>query len=988
MKTRPSRDTRRALIAAMVAIGLFTIPAWAQEALVADTVNPIPDDESDAALLDKVIVTGSRIRREPGFEGPAPMSLLSAEHIRASGHTQISDVLNQMPGFAVTQTNQTSNLAGNPGINALDLRGMGVQRTLTLVDGRRQVPSIPGTSGVDLSMVPSSLVERVEVITGGASALYGADAVNGVANLILKQDFEGLEASLRRADSSRWDMPATSGDVLFGKNFAGHRGNFTVYGFWEKNSGEVSGQDRPWTANGYPLYMRANANERYRIIDRAANLQNTPDAQVVLGNCTSADWVPCLYSFTPDGRLRRSQLGPGGLINLTPITGNVLGDGLTDGGEFGGRYDSWYLVVPSDRQSTRATLNFTFTEAARLFSSVSYAQSQSKSSGRSLNAFAGGGPESVPVDSPFITEEMIEANGGPFTRPIAFGRHFDEELGRSHTDYKRKLFQGVVGLEGDFTLGARAWNYSGYYSYGRSKMRVRVVDAASTDRFYMGLDSTVDANNNPVCREPVPGCVAVNPFKRLTPEMANWLKYSTDWSDTTMTQKVTSAYMAGGLFDIQGGEVKLAVGGEYRKERNDIGVIAQFDPTSPKFDETLGGISTPLVGEYSVKEAFVELHIPLLADLPFIKRLSLDLAGRVSDYSTAGRTTTNKLGAEWAPLNDLTFRGTYGKAIRAPNIGELYTAGSISGLWITDPCNQINLDRRLDRSQYTAANCVALGAPTEQNYWNWRDIVYSGNLDLQPETAKTATWGFVIRPQFIHNFIMSVDYYRIDLRGVISVLNPQTIINRCVDLSSLDNVFCDAITRDANNELLEVAVRQLNLAQSLARGVDINATWSHDFSAIHGERAGRVSIDLRYGRTLSRIDVDDPEEVGDTGWDYVGLFGTPKWKGTIRTGWNNQTFSAYWTLRHVTKMRGGHLITEENYERVWTGNVFYSDLWVNYKTTRKVEFFAGMNNVFDRAPPRVPGAEAGGSNFNQTGMQAGLFDVLGRTFYAGIRVAL
>jgi len=965
-----------------------------------------PSDEAaavDAKELDAVVVTGSRIRREPGFEGPAPVTSISAERIRTSGYTQIADLMNQLPSFAVSQSDQTSNNpdVGNVGINALDLRGMGVQRTLTLVDGHRQVPSIPGTSGVDVSMLPASMIQRVEVVTGGASALYGADAVNGVVNFILRKDFEGLEASVRYGDSSRGDMPSYSADVLFGRNFADNRGNFTLYGFWEKDNGEVSGQDRPWTANGHPLYERPGGAGKYVVTEGNRNFYDSPNANIVIGGCTPANWLDCLYTFDANGRLRRPDLGPGGLVNMSTsqltTPESVLQQGRTNGGEYGGRYDNWFLVVPSDRQSVRSTVNFDFNDAARFFANLTYSQSQSHSTGRALATYGSGGAESVPYTSPFITQEMIDANGGPFTQNISFARNFDEDVGRTRTDYERKLLQMVTGLEGDFDFISRAWNYSAYVSYGRSSERTRSRNAASYDRLLEGLNSTVDGAGNPVCdgswvwngsaydwAAPTAGCVAINPFARLTPGMVGWLTYDTDWSDTTMTQKVASAYVSGGLFDLPGGEAQLVVGAEYRKESNDIGVIPQFNPDDPRYDPSLGTTATPLVGEYSVKEAFGELHLPLLDGVAGAERLSLDLAGRLSDYNLAGRTATSKIGLEWAPIHDVTLRGTWGKAIRAPNIGEMFTANSVSGLWVYDPCNDYSVQYRADRSEYTAANCAAINPSDTATYWQWRDIVYSGNTGLKPETAKTTTFGVVLRPRFVDNLTVSADYYRIDLRGVIAGLAPQMILNRCVDQASLDNPFCDLVTRNATGDLVEVAVQQMNLSQSIARGVDINASWFHDLA-----RGGRVSVDLSAGRALERTDIADPQSPDDA-WDYVGLFGTPKWKGSLRTGWSNSTFSAYWTLRGVSKMRAGRTITEETYDRPWAGSTFYNDVYASYQFSPKAGVYAGMSNVFDRAPPRIPGAEAGGANFNQaiSGYQAGLYDVIGRTFYVGFRVSM
>lgn len=981
---------RRGQLAVAVAIALCataTGAAWAQDAAAAATQEKQATAALDAKDLDTVIVTGSRIRREPGFEGPAPVTAISAEKIQASGYTQIADMVNQLPSFAVTQSSQTANQTGNVGVSALDLRGMGVQRTLTLVDGRRQVASIPGTAGVDVSALPASMIERVDVVTGGASALYGADAVNGVVNFILKRDYEGLEASVRYADSSRGDMPTYTGDVLFGKNFADNRGNFTLYGFWEENSGTVRGQDRPWTANGYPYYARAKSTDPYTILDNSRNVYNSPNATVSLGNCSSANAANCLYTFNPDGSLRHSQLGPGGLTNLSTDF-NVLQQGTTDGGEFGGRYDSWYLVTPSDRQTVRSTLDFDVTDSLRLVGTVNYSQSQSEASWRSLSTYGSGGSEVVPYYSPFITQEMIDANGGAFTKGIAFGRHFDEELGHMRQQTDRKLLQATVGMEGYFDFIGRSWNYEAYYSYGRSRQRTRELNAASYDRLISGLDSYVDAAGNPICWNGPAGCVAINPFKRLTSDMVDWLTYDTDWSSTTLTQKVASAYVSGGLFDLPGGEAKIVVGSEYRKERNEIGTIAQYDPSNAAYDPTLGVTQTGLNGEFSVKEIFSELSLPLLSDVAGAKRLSLELAGRISDYSTAGRTTTTKLGLEWAPIEDITLRGTYGKAIRAPNIGELFTAGTISSAWIYDPCNDWALANRSDTTDFTAANCAAI-SPSDtsvNNYWQWKDIVYSGNKNLKPETAKTTTFGVVLRPRFASNLTVSADYYKIDLRGVISTLNYQTILNYCVDQSSLDNTFCDAVTRDQNGDIVEVAVQQLNLSQSIARGVDINANWYYDLGETADSNAGRIILDLSYGRTLQRQFVADPQNPDDV-WDYLTRWGTPKWKGTVRTGWSNPKMSFYWTLRHVSKMRASNSSTS-TYEREWAGNTFYSDFYASYQFTPKVSIFGGLNNAFDRAPPRVPGAEAGGAGFNQSGSQAAVYDVLGRTFNLGVRVKL
>ncbi|MFC6838969.1 TonB-dependent receptor domain-containing protein [Xanthomonas theicola] len=579
-----------------------------------------------------------------------------------------------------------------------------------------------------------------------------------MANFILKKDFQGVDASARYGASSRGDMRSRSVDALAGRNFADNRGNVTVYGFYEREPDSVSGQDRPWTASGYPMYTRNNRNQRYWISNGNRNINNAEDAQLILGGRH--------YAMTADGRLRDPVLGPDGYVNAAPVRlangADTLGSLLTGGGEYGGRYDSWYLAVPSDRFASRATFNFDVSDSLRPFANLGYSQTRSQSAWRALSAF---GSEAVPADSPFITEAMRAANGGAITDPVYFARHFDAELGQGRSDYRRQLLQGVIGLEGDFTLGARAWNYSAYYSNGRTRQRNRDLDTVAYSRYYLALDSTTGADGSAVCRstltDPGNGCVPLNPFKRLTRAEIGYLRYSSDWAITRMTQQVVSAYASGGVFDLPGGEAQIALGGEYRKERNSIGAVPQYDPASPAYDASLGTTQLPLVGQYDVKELYSELHLPLLAERPFAQRLGMDAAVRVSDYNVAGRTITNKFGFDWAPVRDVTLRGTYGKAVRAPNIGELYTASSIGGMWISDPCNSDNLRYRTDRSQYTAANCAQLDPSDKSTYWLYRDIITKGNLELANETAKTRTLGIVLRPRFLEDVSLSVDYHTI-----------------------------------------------------------------------------------------------------------------------------------------------------------------------------------------------------------------------------------
>ena len=427
-----------------VLLSSATILAPCAEAAAQTATAPLPrsatTDSANDPPLETIVVTGSRVRRTSA-DSPAPLAIVDAEVIRATGLNEIADVINQLPALAITQTNQTSNLLGNAGLNALDLRGLGTERTLVLVDGRRRVPAIPGTAAVDISTVPSNLVQRIEVITGGASALYGADAVAGVANFILKKDYQGVDTSLRYGGSARGDLHSYSGDILLGSNFADGRGNLTAFAFYQRMPGTVSGVDRPWTARGYPIYSRANRSDPYTVQDGVRSIYDRAGTHVLLGEK--------LYAFNNDGTLRLAELGPGGFTNASPIDlgrADQVGLLTTGGGQYGGRYDDWLLSVPSDRFSASATVNFAIGDDQALFASVDFSSSDSISVGAPLKSF---GFYRVPADSPFISDAMRAANGGEITAPLNFAGTFTQ-TGRSRTEFKRQLVQFVGGAKGVF----------------------------------------------------------------------------------------------------------------------------------------------------------------------------------------------------------------------------------------------------------------------------------------------------------------------------------------------------------------------------------------------------------------------------------------------------------------------------------------------------------------------------------------------------------
>ena len=971
-------------------LAVLTPAASAQDAAATDkteeTTKAEPQDEA-------VVVTGSRIRHR-GAQSATPTSTISADTIQKTGTRQIADLVNQLPALVISQSDQTSNAnrdkdsmdQSHPGMNALDLRGLGTKRTLVLVNGRRHVPGAPGSAAVDISTVPSSLVERVEVITGGASALYGADAVAGVANFILKKDFEGVDVNLRYGNSWRNDMPSYDVDLLYGRNFADGKGNFTIFGYYGVSDGTVSGQDRPWTARGNPWWQPvpgATPTLNY-ILDGRQNLGYSPRAQVLLGKK--------VWTFNDDGTMRAPILGPGGIL---PNTYNLslpetVANLETDGGEYGGRYDSWLLSVPNDRFITHGTLNYQISDNLSYFLEMDYATNKSHGE---YGMWWEGASNWLWEGNPFITQEMINANGGSLPY-VAFARQFPE-MGRSKSYYKRDLSQVVTGFDGKLPALIRDhdWTWSAYVSYGRTEETIQDRNSVSNERYMRALDVVSGPGGTPICwvnsdadtSNDDPACKPLNPFKPLTQDVIGYLTFNPSESKSWLDQTVVSGYATGALFTLPAGEVQGVIGGEYRKERNHIGAVAEYDPNNPAYVPDYGVIQNPLDGEFDVKEVFGELSVPILANLPFAHKLSVDAAIRSSDYSTAGKTTSWKYGLQYAPIRDIRLRTTYGKAVRAPNISEVFTASSISGQWLNDPCNYY-MERRNETTADTKANCAILNPANKNSYWLWLEVEKKGNPDLKVETAKTLTVGLVFQPRNIKNFSFSIDYYGIDLTDVIAAVEPQTIINKCVDAPMTGNPYCDLVVREAGtNNLLRVVKQNINLAQRINRGIDLELDYSVDMASWGwGTNAGRLSINSVYTHLLENKitpDPDNPENITDT----LGVFGFPEWKGVTRVAYANGPLWLSWNLRQFSPMRMNPTITPAAYSPYRTKTVYYSDFYGSYQLKPNLTLGFGISNVFDSAPPRYPGAEAGGAYFGDEGWQSGVYDVIGRTGFISLR---
>ena len=717
--------------------------------------------------LEEVVVTGSRIARDPNAAAPSPVSVVSGIDLRLSGETDIAEALKDIPALLTTTSSQGSIdgiFAPSTGAAVLQLRGLGNERTLTLVDGRRHVGGVQGSSAVDVGSIPNALIERVEVLTGGASAVYGADAVAGVVNFILKDDFEGIEVNAQTGISGQGDGLQLDGSILYGENFGDGRGNFTVAFNYSQRDGIRQG-DRAFSRNNNIANDDRNPDpSRFGDFARVILPNHTFSISSNRGVIAPADFSsPGIDLIDSDGNgvadCSQSTVGQnvgGGFGGCWVINddGSVrpYQDGLVSGdfNQFGGdgirdNFDEDFLVPDDKKYSINFTGRYALTDSMSFFAEGKYVY-QETDFGGPLNTFYD--LLTVATDNPFIPaalQPVADASGGLFvTRdPTDLGPNIDTN--------ERETYRFVAGIEGEFGNG---WTYELSGNYGRFERKTLDRNRVIQDRFFAAIDVTTDANGNPICRSALDGsdapttpfdiplfdfgfftfnpddgsCVPANILGGPNSISAEAVDFITTTIENTrvLEQTVISGFVAGDLSDIislQGGEIGFVVGAEYRDEK----ATARFDPLVRGVvpvttqDANAGDLirnlddfrQTSLVfdpeslisnesGSYDVKEVFAEVNLPLLADLPFASRLEINAAARYADYSTVGSAFTWTVGGKWAPVNDLEFRGTYAVAIRAPNVNELFAPSQGATFRPVDPCDQVNIDALLDSDNAVA----------------------------------------------------------------------------------------------------------------------------------------------------------------------------------------------------------------------------------------------------------------------------------------------
>ncbi len=938
---------------------------------------------NDAQMLEEVIVTGSRIKRA-NLETASPITSVSAKDIELSGNISLGDYLNELPALRSTFSNNNSGrFIGTTGLNLLDLRGMGTSRTLVLQDGRRHIGSSIGTSAVDVNTIPEDLLERVETVTGGQSAIYGADAVTGVVNFITRDDFEGLKVNLHHMQPERDGGEASEFSVTWGSNFADGRGNVAV-SVQHSQTAEVFGKDRPWIASrpGYQSNPDDTGNDgipdEILVFNTTNNLLS--ENGVIWGPHPvttifglPAEAVPQFgglvsgpYTFTNDGQLVAFNPGdhPAG------ETTSIGGDGLNFI-----RSTQLYPDLESQNYFTKA--HFDLNDSTRLFAEAKYSVNKAESFGQP--SFDFNGRLVLASDNAFLPAQLQQQLDDAGMDSFWYHR-FHSDLGLRGDDTKREVQRYVLGVEGDLVSG---WSYEVSAVYGQYDGEVDYKNNRHNARFFEAVDAVVDPDSGEiVCRSEsarANGCQPINlfGFGLNSQEAIDYFMLQNTGSTEKMTQTVFTANVTGELFELPAGALATAIGVEYREETSEV----DYDQVI-KNGETFINALAPTSGEYDVAEAFFELSAPLLKDLPAIESLTLGASARFSDYDTIGNTSTWGASIDWAVNEDVRIRATSSEAVRAPNIDNLFAPLGENFFDWEDPCSLDKVDDAPDPNQ-RAARCAELGVPT--NFNSIKDSsrisgLSGGNPELKEETAETITYGLVITPRFAPGLAISVDYWDMEISDAIDDIPAQEILERCVDSASINNIYCPLVPRGSDSEVISLTSPLLNIASLTARGIDYQVDYRFDLADIISTRSnwGSLKFSLLGTELLERNDFPFQDNPNDPD-EERGELGDPIHSYTTNLTYSRGAFEVNWRSRYIDDMLLIEADERKDLQSPYKApSVRYHDLQGSYSFA-EFKIYGGINNIDDVEPP---------VGLSGTGGDSGIYSTLGRSFYLGVNYTL
>lgn len=917
---------------AAIALGSTGVHAQLKSDLTGTQDAPAPEQAADAG---DIVVTASRAGVSAA-QAPTPTTVVGAGAIEQRQATNIAQILNEVPAFRATTSPAANAIrTQTPGASTADLRGLGAARTLVLVNGARIPPLAPASNGTgtiptapDLNTVPTLLIERVEVVTGGASAQWGSDAVAGVVNILLKNQFEGLELRGQTGISSRGDAGQYRIGTLAGLSFGA--GGHVVLGMdYVKNNEVGDVYTRGW---GRKEYGRV-ANPAFATNGQPANIVTTGvHAATSPGGLITgpAGFALNNYEFTSANSV--APFNTGGIRNATLQIGGQ-GQSLARG----------ISLAPSvERFNPYLRAEYEFSEALTIFGEASYSMTDSDL----VTLPPRDSAIAISRNNPFIPSQVLAALG---TLPGFTMSRVSYDLGNARVHVRNRTPYVRAGASGRFGDG---WKWDAVVGWGENRYRNSASNNRNIQKFRFATDAVM-SNEEVVCRATLPGasynpaaagCVPINLFGNGTP-LAAAIDYVTDasWIAATYKQKIAAFNISGEPFSTWAGPVALAFGAEYRDERqrvkaDDVAAAGGFETSN----------AIPFAGKFNVKEAYLEAVVPLARDLPALRSLDVNGAVRVADYSTAGTQTTWKLGGTWEPLDGLRFRVSRSRDIRAPAIFELYSNGAISNL-------------------PAIVNGVSANIPQNSTI---------GNAALDPERADTWTVGVVLQPRSVPGLSLSVDYFDINLKNAITTVAGTTAGPLC---SLGQTYFCSLFTFSGNTP---IAFRSnyINAASIRTKGIDIAGSYRLPLDRLNDGWNG--SVTLSFSGTYTPHYYSNLGN-GSTTIDYAGdnsNVGVAKFRSNTSLTYAQGGFSLTGQVTTISagkidKTAGLSASTSINTNRV--PSVAYVNLQLSQDVGERFTLFAGVNNLLDKDPPPLPSATL----FTLT--NGAYYDTIGRAFTIG-----
>lgn len=950
---------------AVLGLALVSAPSFAQDATDVAAAETTPAEEA-------IVVTGSRIAR-PDLDSVVPVAVIDSQSLQRDAAVNIQDTLQEMPQVGIGTSRTNSNfLTGANGVATVNLRNLGSSRTLVLVNGRRFIAGLAGTSAVDINNIPTDFIERVDITTGGASSIYGSDAIAGVVNFVLKDKFEGIRVRAQYNLTEKGDNPRYFASITGGTTWGADDRGSAMFNFsYDKDTGllsrkrALSAEDCYFDICGPGGYSSYSAQGRFELLNAA-------------GGAVNAFNGGSLFSFDE-------------------------GNNVIAGGGVGFNRNSVRRIsVPVERYLGTAILNYELSDNIKAFTEVTYAKVKSSSQMEATpldytDIYDEGG---IPLTNAFIPQsvlDQINAYNATATTPVThlgFRRRQNEVFNRSN-NASRDTWRVAAGLKGDIS---DKWRFETSYVYGHFKDLTTSQDVDSA-RYRNALNSERLADGTVRCVDAAAradGCVPINIFGYGTasPEASAYVQAVVPKSEEiTQSQHVLSAVISGSPFALPAGDVGVAFGAEYRKEKSidDLDILTNTGGNS-------GNEIPDTYGKFDVWEVYGEVNVPILRDTPFFNNLAVGGAVRYSDYSQpqVGGVVSWSVNGDWSPMPGLSFRSTYSVANRAPNISEFASAPSETFAGVNDVCNNVTATRNnaadaACRAIPAIAAAIAANGVFKYTAADLQGIngFVGGNPNLKEEKAKTFTVGAVFQPSFIPRFSMTVDYFDIKVKDAINSLDRDLSIEQC--LLTSNSAFCDNVFRDANTGFVtRVDAQLMNISKLSTKGIDVALRYATPLGLMDDDR---LELSGNYTYLINFKDQGDPSAPPQR---LDGEVGFSKHKASARAAYLKGPFTLSWQVNYIGKAVGdkdfigddtvyGDTLTLDEMNRV--GDRWYHDLQarVDIGEDKNLGLYAGVDNMFNSKPPFLPGTPFAASPTG-TETAADVYDAFGRRFYVGATI--